>query len=324
MHAMPMRRDTLADFWRGYLALLPLWSGAIPAGIAYGVAARSAGLSVLETQTMSLVVFSAAGQLGAVALIAGGASPLTLVGTVMALNLQLVLLGLAVGRQLRLSWPDRLATAWLLTDGAYGVSLGVGPLRLAVLLGAGASMYTSWNVGTLLGAGVGAVLPSPGAFGIDLVAPLSFLAVLVPLVRTRPALLVAAAAGLTAFLLVEIAPGGVTVLGAGLVGCGVGAWATRGATASRERVGISEGATRGAGISEGATRRAVIAAGAARRVVISAGAARRGVISAGAARRVVISAGSASDAPTSKSSPVGASLAEPAGPTDPNRNEDKG
>jgi predicted branched-subunit amino acid permease len=222
------RSDSRAGFWRGYLALLPLWSGAIPAGVAYGVAARSAGLSAGETQLMSLVVFSAAGQIGAVSLIAGGTSPPLLIGTVMALNAQLVLLGLAIGRQLRLSWPERLATAWLLTDGAYGVSLGVGPLRLPVLLGAGASMYTGWNLGTALGAGVGAVLPSPGAFGIDLVAPLSFLAVLVPLVRTRPAVLVAAVAGATALLLVRIAPGGVAVLGAGLVGCAVGAWATRG------------------------------------------------------------------------------------------------
>jgi predicted branched-subunit amino acid permease len=219
--------DALAAFWRGYLALLPLWSGAIPAGIAYGVAARAAGLSVLETQVMSLVVFSAAGQIGAVSLLAGGASPLLLIGTVLALNAQLLLLGVAVGRQLRLSWLERLAAAWLLTDGAYGVSLGVGPLRLAVLLGAGASMYSGWNLGTVLGAVLGATLPGPRAFGIDLVAPLAFLAVLVPLVRTRPAVLVAVVAGLTALLLLQVLPGGVAVLGAGLVGCGMGAWVTR-------------------------------------------------------------------------------------------------
>jgi len=235
------RSDSLAGFWRGYLALLPLWSGAIPAGVAFGVAARSAGLSVGETQAMSLVVFSAAGQIGAVSLIAGGTSPLLLIGTVMALNAQLVLLGLAIGRQLRLSWLERLATAWLLTDGAYGVSLGVGPLRLAVLLGAGASMYTAWNLGTALGAGVGAVLPGPGAFGIDLVAPLCFLAVLMPLVRSRPAVLVAVAAGLTALLLARMVPGGVAVLGAGLVGCAAGAWLTRNEVAGPHPSPLPEG-----------------------------------------------------------------------------------
>ncbi|MGA8487041.1 MAG: hypothetical protein WB684_08230, partial [Gaiella sp.] len=62
---------------------------------------------------------------------------------------------------------------------AAGVSLGVGPLRLAVLLGAGASMYSGWNLGTALGAGLGATPSSPRAYGIDLVAPLAFLAVLV-------------------------------------------------------------------------------------------------------------------------------------------------
>lgn len=224
----PARSEALADVRRGYLALLPLWTGAIPAGVAFGVAAHGAGLTPLEAQVMSLVVFSAAGQLGAVSLLAGGASPVVLVGTVVALNAQLVLLGLAVGRQLSLSWLQRLATAWLLTDGAYGVSLGVGALRSGVLLGAGASMYTSWNVGTALGTGVGAVLPDPGSFGIDLVAPLAFLAVLAPLVHTRPMLLVAAAAGLTALALSTVAPGGVAVLGAGLAGCCVGAWVTRG------------------------------------------------------------------------------------------------
>jgi predicted branched-subunit amino acid permease len=227
MTQVSTRSGGLAAFGRGYLALLPLWSGAIPAGVAFGVAARSAGLNVVETQLMSLVVFSAAGQIGAVSLLAGGASPLLLIGTVMALNAQLLLLGLAVGRQLRLSWLERLVTAWLLTDGAYGVSLGVGPLRLAVLLGAGASMYTAWNLGTALGAGLGATLPNPGALGIDLVAPLAFLAVLVPLVGSRPALLVAVVAGVTALLLASIAPGGVGVLGAGLVGCAAGAWVTR-------------------------------------------------------------------------------------------------
>lgn len=218
---------SLAAFWQGYRALLPLWTGAIPAGVAYGVAARSAGLSVFETQLMSLTVFSAAGQIGAVSLLATGGSVILLVGTVLALNAQLLLLGLAVGRQLRLSWSQRLLTAWLLTDGAYGVSLGVGPLRMAVLVGAGASMYSGWNIGTALGAVLGAALPSPTAFGINLVAPLAFLAVLVPLVRTRPLALVALAAGGTAYLISLVAPSGLAVLGAGLAGCLLGGWLTQ-------------------------------------------------------------------------------------------------
>ena len=120
--------------------------------------------------------------------------------------------------------------AWFLTDGAYGVAAARGPLRLPVLLGAGVSMFVGWNAGTALGAILGHAVPDPRRLGVDLVVPLTFLAVLVPLVRTRTATLTALVAGATALLLVRLAPGGVTVLGAGLAGSAAGAW-----RAQRER-----------------------------------------------------------------------------------------
>jgi len=216
-----------ALFARGFVALLPLWAGAIPAGIAYGVAARSAGLGVGEAQLMSVVVFSAAAQVSAAALLAAGAPPAVLVGTVLALNAQLFLLSLTVGRQLRLSWPERLLAACFLTDGAFGIAAAQGPLRLPVLLGTGVSMFVAWNVGTALGTLVGQAVPDPRRLGLDLVATLTFLAVLVPLVRTRATVLVALVAGATVIVLARVVPSGVAVLGAGVAGIAAGAWWTR-------------------------------------------------------------------------------------------------
>src|SRR5204863_4019516 len=91
----------LALFRRGFLGLLPLWLGAIPIGIAYGVAARAAGFSLFETQLMSVIVFSASAQVSALALLGAGAPALIIVLTALALNSQLVVIGLAVGRQER-------------------------------------------------------------------------------------------------------------------------------------------------------------------------------------------------------------------------------
>ena len=108
---------------------------------------------------MSLVVFSAAAQVSAASLLQAGTPTLVLVGTVLALNAQMFLLNLTVGRQLQLSWPRRLVTALFLTDGAYGIAVGTGPLRLPVLLGAGASMFAAWNVGTALGTSLGQAVP---------------------------------------------------------------------------------------------------------------------------------------------------------------------
>src|SRR5919202_3789021 len=210
----PDRPAPLALFARGFLALLPLWAGAIPAGIAYGVAARTAGLGLGEAQLMSLVVFSAAAQLSAVSLLQAGAPLVVLVATAMALNAQLLLLSLAIGREARPAWAQRLVTAWFLTDGAYGVSAALGPLRLPTLLGAGVSMYLGWNLGTALGSALGQALPDPHGLGIDFVVPLAFLAVLVPLLRTRRALLVALVAAAATLILGRLGPSGLAVLGA--------------------------------------------------------------------------------------------------------------
>jgi predicted branched-subunit amino acid permease len=199
----------------------------VPAGIAFGVAARAAGLGAGAAQLMSLLVFSAAGQMGAVSLLGAETSPGVLIATVVVLNAQLLLLSVTVGRQLRLSGLQRPLVAWLLTDGAYGVAAGDGPLSVPSLLGAGASMYAAWNLGTATGSLLGDTLGDPQRFGIDLVVPLTFLSVLVPLLRTGATRIVALTSGLVALLLTRSAPLGVAVLGAATAGAAVGTWWTR-------------------------------------------------------------------------------------------------
>ncbi len=216
--------STFAQFSRGFVALMPLWTGAIPVGIAYAVAARGAGMNPIATQLMSLTVFSAAAQLSAVALFARGTSVIVMVVTALALNLQLFLYGLTATRESRPSLPRRLFTAYFLTDGAFAIAVTGGRIRIPVLLGAGVSMYTAWNAGTLIGVASGAILPDLSRFGVDFVAPLTFLAVLVPLVRSRSALLTVLIAAVTTLLLIRFMPVGVVVLAAGLTGSVAGSW----------------------------------------------------------------------------------------------------
>ena len=120
-------RETRGHFVRGFGVMLPLWLAALPSGFAYGIAAQGAGLGPATTQLFSLLVFSAAGQIGALALFSTGGSPLAAIGTVMLLNIQLLLLGLTIGRRLRPTWPTRLALAPFLTDGAFAVAATRGP-----------------------------------------------------------------------------------------------------------------------------------------------------------------------------------------------------
>lgn len=210
--------STAAQFRLGFLGLMPLWTGAIPVGVAYAVAARVAGLNPVQTQLMSLTVFSAAAQFSAVSLFARGTPIVVMIVTVLTLNLQVFLFGLSAARETHPSLSRRLYTGYFLTDGAFAIAARGGRIRMPVLLGAGVSMYTAWNVGTLIGAAAGAVLPDLSRFGIDFVAPLTFLAVLVPLVRTRPAVLTVIVAGATTLLLIQFVPAGVAILGAALAG----------------------------------------------------------------------------------------------------------
>jgi predicted branched-subunit amino acid permease len=216
----------LSAFIRGFSAILPLWFGAVPIAFAYAIAARSAGLSVAETQLMSLTVFSAGAQLSAIALLQASASGYALMLMAAALNMHQLLLGYSLGRRLRLSPIERWIAAYFLTDGAYGVAMTSRAPGFPLLLGAELSMFVVWNTATLLGALVGHMLPDLTWLGVDFVAPLLFLALLVPLVRSRADLLATIGAGLLAVALTYSGLQSIAVLVAVAVASVVGAWCT--------------------------------------------------------------------------------------------------
>ncbi len=234
----PKKPISYQQFAQGFLAMLPLWTGAIPIGIAYGAAAREAGLSLGATQLMSLTMFSAVAQMSTVALIGAGIPAVILVGTALALNIQLLLIGLSAGRQTHPRGILRWVGAYFLTDGAYGVALIGGNLTFARLVGAGVSMFIAWNLGTALGTSAIHLLPIPDQVALDFVAPLTFLAVLVPLIQTWAAALTVLATGVVTLGLMPLMPNGFAVLMASLVGSVAGAWWADRVSISRTRAAL--------------------------------------------------------------------------------------
>lgn len=205
----------------------------IPFGFAYAVTARSAGLSLIETQALSALVFAGSAQLSAVGLFAAGAAGLEIVLTTLLLNVRHVLYGLSLGRELRLTRRERPAAAFFLTDEAFGVVAASRERSFPFLLGTELSLFLVWNIATLAGYLVGAAIPNPERLGVDLIFPLAFLALLVPLVRTRVELVVALASGALAYGLARVAPGGLPILLTGVGGSLLGAFLTRGEPADR-------------------------------------------------------------------------------------------
>jgi 4-azaleucine resistance transporter AzlC len=215
-----------ADFRAGFVDIMPLWLGAAPFGMIYAVSALAAGLSAAQTQAMSLLVFAGASQFTAAGLFAAGVAPLTIVITTLIVNARHLLLAASVAPHLRRSpgWL-RALLGLQLTDESYATGMrrfATGGGSAAYQLGANVSLYVAWQLSTLTGIVVGSRIPDPAAYGLDLIFPLTFLAMLVPLLKRRANASVAALGGLFAIVGALLLPGSWYILLAGLAASGLG------------------------------------------------------------------------------------------------------
>lgn len=216
---------------RDTLALLP---GTVPFGLIYGAAALAAGVPAWLTQAMSVVVFAGSAQFAVVLLVAGGASAVVLVLTAAILNLRHLLYSASLGPTLRdapRGW--RLALSYLLVDEVYGVVIGRMlslPMRqrLRYMLGSGLTLWIAWQISTLIGILIGARIPA--SWSLDFAATLTFIALLVPLLRDRALVGAALVAGIVAALTLG-APLKLGLVAAAIAGIAVGMlldrWPTR-------------------------------------------------------------------------------------------------
>ena len=117
--------------------------------------------------------------------------------------------------------------AFFLTDEAFGIAAAAKERSFRFLLGVELSLFVMWNLATFAGFLLGSAIPDPERIGVDLIFPLAFLALLVPLVRTRAELVVALGSGVVAYVLAQVLPGGVSILATGIGGSLLGAYLTR-------------------------------------------------------------------------------------------------
>lgn len=220
-----------AEVRRGLTTMIPLWLGAAPFGITYALSALAAGLTPAQTLAMSLLVFAGSAQFTAVGLFAAAASPLTIVAATLVINARHVLLGASLAPYVRQS-PAWLR-AWLafqLTDESYAVGIRAfldGNGSVAFQFGANLSLYLAWAASGLIGIVLGQFIPDPGQYGLDLIFPLTFIGLLVPLLRTRLNVVVALLAAGLALAGALWLPGQWYLLLAGIGASGIGAWISR-------------------------------------------------------------------------------------------------
>lgn len=193
------------SFWDGVRAETPLIVGVFPFGMIYGVLALEAGLPPASAQAMSAVVFAGSAQFITTQMVQSAMPVLITVLTIAIVNLRHALYSASLApylTELPLKW--KLLLAYLLTDEAYAVTISHYRLESDMeskhwfFLGSGLALWTSWQTSTSFGILLGALIPE--SWSLEFTLPLTFIALVVPLLKDRPTLASALTAGVVAVL----------------------------------------------------------------------------------------------------------------------------
>ncbi|MET9876434.1 AzlC family ABC transporter permease [Actinacidiphila glaucinigra] len=187
-------------------------------GFAFGVTAAGAGLSLLQSCALSLLVFTGASQFALVGALGAGGSPLAAAAGAFFLGVRNAFYGLRLSGLLRLPRAVRPFAAQWVIDETSAVALAQ-PDRASARLGftvTGASLYALWNLTTFLGGLGAAALGDPADWGLDAAGPAVFLALLAPMLRGRRERATAALAVPLVLVCLPLLPAGVPVLVAAL------------------------------------------------------------------------------------------------------------
>jgi len=214
------------NFWAGARAEIPLLIGVFPFGMIYGALALNAGLSASAAQSMSSIVFAGSAQFITTELVHQLTPGPVIVLTIAVVNLRHMLYSASLAPYLAsLSTRWKVLLGYLLTDEAYAPTAihyekeGVTPWGHWFLLGAGLALWTNWQISTGLGIFLGTAIPE--SWSLDFALPLTFIAMVVPVLKNRPAIAAAISAGAVALVAYSL-PYKLGLILAALVGITVG------------------------------------------------------------------------------------------------------
>jgi predicted branched-subunit amino acid permease len=200
--------------------------------LSFGAIATAAGLSLLQTASLSVLMFTGASQFALVGVIGAGGSVWAGAATAALLGSRNALYGLRLSALLRVRGLRRAAAAHFVIDETTAMAIsrtddppsGGGPERglehvngdereaRFAFWATGVAVFTLWNLGTLIGALATHALPNPRVLGFDAAPPAAFLALLAPRLRSREPIAIALGGAVVALICLPFVPAGVPLL----------------------------------------------------------------------------------------------------------------
>lgn len=228
MRAGDQHPDLRAARRRLLLDLIGIAASAAGFGLVFGLAARNAGYSPIETAAMSVLVFAGAAQFAAVGYVSAGLPWVPIVVLTWFLNARHLLYSASLAPRMRaVPILQRAAMAHVLTDEAFALAAGhfhrIGRVDVpGYWIAAVVGVFIPWNLATIAGVLLGGAIPDPSAYGLDVVFPAAMAGLAVGLVTGRRELIAAgAAAAIGVALSLAFGPS-VGIVAGGLIGPLVG------------------------------------------------------------------------------------------------------
>ena len=222
---MPQVSTARVEFFAGCRAFVPMLMSIVPFGMVCGAAAISAGLTPWQAVAMSWLVFAGSAQIAATQLFANGAPLVVIIATAAIVNLRFMMYSASLApyfRPLKGYW--KALFAYLITDQAYALSIvrymkeNEGKDLHWFYFGLASAIWTCWQVATIVGILLGSLVPPD--WSLDFIVPLTFIAMVVPLLSDRAMLVAAVVGGLASVLLTL--PLKLNLIAAALIGIAAG------------------------------------------------------------------------------------------------------
>jgi predicted branched-subunit amino acid permease len=182
--------------------------------LSFGAIATTAGLSLIQTVSLSLLMFTGASQFALVGVLGAGGSIWAGAATAVLLGSRNALYGLRLSGLLNVRGVRRFAAAHFVIDETTAMAIARQDEHEArfAFWATGIAIFTLWNLGTLIGALATHALSNPKVLGLGAAPPAAFLALLAPRLRSREPIAIALAAGVVALVVLPFVPAGIPLL----------------------------------------------------------------------------------------------------------------
>ena len=224
-----LARTPAAAFRHGIVQSLPFLVVIVPFAVLFGVVATEAGLNLAQVMGFSVLVLAGASQFTAVQLLTDNAPALIVILSGLAVNLRMAMYSASLVPWLRgATGAHKAWVAYALVDQSYALSIQEFEAhprltlhqRLAFFAGVAVVVCIPWMIGSWIGATVGRAIPDDIA--LDFAMPITFLAMIAPMLRS-PAHLAACFVAVLGSLIFAGLPSGLGLLIAAPLGMAAGA-----------------------------------------------------------------------------------------------------